>query len=45
MHIPKILETPFVGADAKNKKAPYKIEIAMLRDGEFRPQEIEALRG
>ena len=45
MHLPKILETPYVGADAKNKKAPYKIEIAMLRDGEFRPQEIEALRG
>jgi len=45
MHLPKILETPYVGADAKNKKAPYKIEIAMLRDGEFRPQEIEVLRG
>ena len=45
MHLPKILETPYVGADAKNKKAPYKVEIAMLRDGEFRPQEIEALRG
>lgn len=44
MHVPKILETPYVGADAKNKKAPYKVEIAMLRDGEFRPQEIEALR-
>ena len=44
MHLPKILETPYVGADAKNKKAPYKVEIAMLRDGEFRPQEIEALR-
>lgn len=45
MHLPKILETPYVGAGAKNKKAPYKVEIAMLRDGEFRPQEIEALRG
>ena len=44
MHVPKILETPYVGVDAKNKKAPYKVEIAMLRDGEFRPQEIEALR-
>ena len=42
MNLPKILETPFVGADAKNKKAPYKHEIEMLRDGEFRPQEIEA---
>lgn len=45
MHIPKILETPFVGADAKNKKAPYKHEIAMLRDGEFRPELIDAMRG
>lgn len=45
MHLPKILETPFVGPDAKNKVAPYQYEIAMLRDGEFRPQEIDALRG
>lgn len=45
MHIPKILETPFVGADAKNKKAPYKHEIAMLRNGEFRPELIDAMRG
>ncbi|MFF5993772.1 deoxyribonuclease IV [Lysinibacillus sp. KU-BSD001] len=44
MHVPKILETPFVGPDAKNKKAPYKIEIAMLRDGTFRPEEIDVLR-
>lgn len=44
MHLPKILETPFVGADAKNKKAPYKAEIEMLRDGVFRPEEIELLK-
>ena len=44
MHLPKILETPFVGSDAKNKQAPYKQEIAMLRDGEFRPTLIEQLR-
>ncbi|MGM9950828.1 MAG: deoxyribonuclease IV [Lysinibacillus sp.] len=43
--IPKILETPYVGPDAKNKKAPYKAEIAMLRDGVFRPEEIESMRG
>lgn len=42
--IPKILETPFVGTDAKNKKAPYKIEIAMLRDGQFQPELLDALR-
>ncbi|MEK3765105.1 MULTISPECIES: deoxyribonuclease IV [unclassified Solibacillus] len=44
MHLPKILETPFVGIDAKNKKAPYLHEIAMLRDGEFRPTLIDELR-
>ncbi|MGE8206225.1 deoxyribonuclease IV [Heyndrickxia sp. NPDC080065] len=33
--IPKILETPFVGEDKANKKAPYKHEIAMLRSKEF----------
>ncbi|MEG0385837.1 deoxyribonuclease IV [Solibacillus cecembensis] len=45
MHVPKILETPFVGADAKNKQAPYKVEIAMLRDGKFQPELIDAMRG
>ena len=45
MHVPKILETPFVGADAKNKQAPYKEEIAMLRDGKFQPELIDAMRG
>ena len=44
MHLPKILETPFVGVDAKNKKAPYLHEIAMLRDSEFRPQLIDQMR-
>lgn len=34
-HIPKILETPFVGEDKKNKKAPYLYEIAMLKKQEF----------
>ncbi len=45
MDRPKILETPFVGPEAKHKAAPYKYEIAMLRDGTFRPQEIDGLRG
>ncbi len=44
MHIPKILETPFVGPDAKTKKAPYLHEIAMLREGEFKPELIDAMR-
>ena len=30
--IPKILETPYI-----NEKAPYKIEIEMLRSGEYKP--------
>lgn len=34
--LPKILETPFVGEDKKNKKAPYRHEIEMLKDGNFR---------
>lgn len=33
--IPKILETPYVGEDKNNKRAPYKHEIAMLRNQEF----------
>ncbi|KMK75974.1 deoxyribonuclease IV [Alkalihalobacillus pseudalcaliphilus] len=33
--VPKILETPFVGEDKKNKLAPYKFEIEMLRSGTF----------
>lgn len=44
MHLPKILETPYVGLDAKNKKAPYKYEIDMLRKGVFMPEHIEALK-
>ncbi|WP_026692876.1 deoxyribonuclease IV [Peribacillus kribbensis] len=35
MDVPKILETPFVGEDKKNKKAPYKLEIEMFRNKEF----------
>ena len=32
MSIPKILETPFVGEDKNDKRAPYKFEIEMLRN-------------
>lgn len=35
--VPKILETPFVGEDKKNKKPPYKYEIDMLKNGIFVP--------
>jgi deoxyribonuclease IV len=34
-HVPKILETPFVGDDKNNKKAPYKHEIEMLKSKQF----------
>ncbi len=33
--VPKILETPFVGEDKKNKKPPYRFEIDMLRQQKF----------
>ncbi|MEA0554930.1 deoxyribonuclease IV [Lysinibacillus irui] len=47
MDIPKILETPFVpsNSDSKSKAAPYKVEIEMLRNGTFKPELIEALKG
>ena len=34
-HVPKILETPYVGEDKKNKKPPYKFEIEMLKAKTF----------
>lgn len=40
-HLPKILETPFVGEDKNNKKPPYKYEIEMLRSQTFNPNLIE----
>ncbi|MCG3401002.1 deoxyribonuclease IV [Staphylococcus massiliensis] len=33
--IPKILETPYVGEDKKNKKPPYKFEIESFRNQTF----------
>ncbi|MCM3586310.1 deoxyribonuclease IV [Mesobacillus maritimus] len=33
--IPKILETPYVGEDKKNKKPPYRHEIEMLKNKKF----------
>ncbi len=35
--LPKILETPYVGEDKKNKKPPYKFEIDMLKNDSFIP--------
>ena len=34
-HVPKILETPYVGEDKHDKRAPYKHEIEMLRAQTF----------
>lgn len=33
--VPKILETPFVGIDKNDKRAPYKHEIEMIKSGTF----------
>lgn len=33
--LPKILETPYVGEDKKNQKAPYGFEITMLKEKSF----------
>ncbi|UOE95694.1 deoxyribonuclease IV [Alkalihalobacillus sp. LMS39] len=43
MHVPKILETPFVGEDKSSKKAPYKHEISMLKEGAFNEKFREIL--
>ena len=37
-NIPKILETPYVGEDKKNQKAPYLYEIQMIRQNQFDPE-------
>lgn len=37
VNLPKILETPYVGEDKKNQKAPYGHEIHMLKQKEFNP--------
>ncbi|MGI2326564.1 deoxyribonuclease IV [Planococcus sp. YIM B11945] len=44
MHVPKILETPYVGLDAKNKKPPYAFEIEMFKSGVFMPGVIEDMK-
>jgi deoxyribonuclease IV len=38
--VPKILETPYVGTDKNNKKAPYKFEIEMIKNKSF-DQELQ----
>ncbi|MGR3765053.1 deoxyribonuclease IV [Rossellomorea sp. NS-SX7] len=43
--VPKILETPYVGEDKKNKKAPYKFEIDMLRSQKFDEDVLTKIEG
>jgi deoxyribonuclease IV len=43
-NVPKILETPYVGEDKKDKKAPYKFEIDMLRDQQFDEDVLTKIR-
>ncbi|SFC38778.1 Endonuclease IV [Bacillus sp. OV322] len=45
MDVPKILETPFVGEDKNNKKAPYKHEIDMLKSKEFDSNLLDKILG
>lgn len=40
-NLPKILETPYVGEDKNNKKAPYKFEIAMFKNQMYNPHLLE----
>jgi deoxyribonuclease-4 len=42
-HVPKILETPYVGEDKNSKKPPYKYEIEMLRNQKFDPSVLERI--
>jgi deoxyribonuclease IV len=43
-HVPKILETPFVGEDKNSKKAPYKHEIAMLKGKQFEENLLDMIK-
>lgn len=43
-HVPKILETPFVGEDKNNKKSPYKHEIEMLKSKQFGENLLDIIR-
>ncbi|WP_108670777.1 deoxyribonuclease IV [Peribacillus acanthi] len=44
MHVPKILETPYVGEDKNDKKPPYKHEIEMLRNRTFNENLLDVIR-
>ncbi|CAH0229083.1 deoxyribonuclease IV [Peribacillus sp. Bi134] len=42
--VPKILETPYVGEDKKDKKAPYKFEIDMFKNNQFDEDLLDKIR-
>ncbi|MEY8191147.1 deoxyribonuclease IV [Peribacillus simplex] len=42
--VPKILETPYVGEDKKDKRAPYKFEIDMFKNNQFEEDLLEKIR-
>ncbi|MEH7224539.1 deoxyribonuclease IV [Bacillus sp. JJ1566] len=42
-NVPKILETPYVGEDKNNKKAPYKFEIEMIQKETFDDNLLEKI--
>jgi len=42
-NVPKILETPYVGIDKTNKKAPYKHEIEMIKNKAFNANLLEEI--
>lgn len=37
-HLPKILETPYVGPKRNKRKPPYRFEIEMIKNKQFDPQ-------
>lgn len=41
--VPKILETPYVGTDKNDKKAPYKHEIEMIKNKVFNEKLLEEI--
>ncbi|MCO7175700.1 deoxyribonuclease IV [Sporolactobacillus kofuensis] len=41
--LPKILETPYVGTDKKNKKPPYKYEIEMFKSQKFNDHLLQSI--
>ncbi|EZH67799.1 endonuclease IV [Bacillaceae bacterium JMAK1] len=43
--VPKILETPYVGEEKKDKRPPYRFEINMLKEASFDDQVKEKIMG